>query len=144
MKRTKLLCLLCFCLLGLVLAAEADPPATLRTNLVIDLFILIGCFFILAAAIGVFRFPDFYVRLHASSKVVTLGGIGIFGGAALSFISVLAVQRVLLTAVFFLLTAPMAAYMIARAGYLQGLKPYEEADSVDEWQACGAAKETQD
>ncbi len=130
---------------GFAFAAETKTAQELsiRSNIIEELLILLGCVFILAAGIGMFRFPDFYTRLHASSKLVTLGGIGIFGGAAFAFVSLAATQRVLLTAVFFLLTSPVAGYMIARAGYLQGLKPYQEDNSVDEWQACGSETETQ-
>lgn len=124
-------------------AAESEPVQNLNVQASIfsDLLILLGCIFILAAGIGVYRFPDFYTRLHAASKLITFGGIGIFGGAALALVPLPATQRVLLTAVFFLLTAPVSGYMIARAGYLQGLKPYQEEGSVDEWQACGAEAE---
>jgi multicomponent Na+:H+ antiporter subunit G len=103
-----------------------------------DLMILFGCFFVLAAAIGLVRFPDFYTRLHAATKLVTLGGIGIFGGAAIAFAPAGASSRVLLIAVFFFLTAPLSGYMIARAGYLRGLAPYWEDTSVDEWKALGS------
>lgn len=103
-----------------------------------DIFLLLGSFFILAAAVGVFRFPDFYTRLHASTKLVTLGGVGVFVAAALTFGTPLAVSRLILITAFFFLTAPLSAYMIARSGYLRGLPFYREAGSVDEWDACGA------
>ena len=105
---------------------------------IFDLFTLIGSFFILVGALGMFRFPDFYTRLHASTKVVTLGGFGIFLGAALVFNDTLATTRLLLIAMFFLLTAPLSGYMVARSGYLHGLTIYEEEDSVDEWGECGS------
>ncbi len=111
-------------------------------ELISDLLLLVGSFFILAAGIGMFRFPDFYTRLHAATKLVTLGGIGIFVAAALSFETPLATSRILLIIVFFFLTAPLSAYMIARSGYLRGLTPYREADSVDEWDALGAQLNT--
>lgn len=103
-----------------------------------DLALLLGSFFILAAAVGVFRFPDFYTRLHASTKLVTLGGILVFVAAALEFGSALAASRLVLITAFFFLTAPLSAYLIARSGYLRGLPPYREPDSVDEWNALGA------
>lgn len=105
--------------------------------------ILFGSIFLVAAAVGVTRFPDFYVRLHAATKLVTLGGVGIFGGAAIAFADIGASERVLLVALFFFLTAPLSGYMIARSGYLRGLEPYREASSVDEWGALGAAAETE-
>ncbi len=113
-------------------------------KLVSDLLVLFGSFFILAAAIGVFRFPDFYTRLHASTKLVTLGGIGIFVAAALHFGTPLAVSRTVLITTFFFLTAPISAYMIARSGYLRGLPFYREPGSADEWDACGAQLGTED
>ena len=133
--------------LGLLSAvAFASPEAAsveraVRSSVVAELLVLFGCVFILTAGIGMLRFPDFYARLHASSKLVTLGGIGVFGGAAIAFAPLGVTQRVLLTAAFFFLTAPLSSYMIARAGYLRGLEPYAEEGSVDEWGALGAASE---
>lgn len=119
--------------------AAGESAVTLEAHPVAQALILIGSVFLLAAAIGVLRFPDFYVRLHAATKLVTLGGLGIFGGAAIVFHQVQASERVLLIAVFFFLTAPLSGYMIARAGYLRGLPPVREDSSVDEWGACGVA-----
>ena len=103
-----------------------------------EVLILFGSIFILAGAVGMLRFPDFYTRLHAATKLVTIGGLGLFGGAALAFAGEQATGRVLLIAGFFFLTAPLSGYMIARAGYLRGLTPYREEGSVDEWGAMGA------
>ncbi|MCX7675012.1 MAG: monovalent cation/H(+) antiporter subunit G [Bdellovibrionaceae bacterium] len=36
-------------------------------------FIAIALFFTLSAAIGVWRLPDFYTRMHAASKVSSFG-----------------------------------------------------------------------
>lgn len=102
-----------------------------------QLLLLFGSFFILAASIGVFRFPDFYTRLHAATKLITLGGIGIFFGAAIAFGDAAITERILLITLFFFLTAPLSAYMIARAGYLRNLPPFQEPESVDEWGALG-------
>lgn len=125
---------------GPALAAVAEPtvPAAVVRSLA-EVLILIGCIFILAGAAGLLRFPDFYTRLHATTKLVTLGGLGLFGGAALVLDGAQASGRLLLIAVFFFLTAPLSGYMIARSGYLRGLGPYREEGSVDDWQAKGAA-----
>ena len=127
--------------MSLAVAAATPPPpnGSLAGALVPDLLILFGCAFLLTAAIGLVRFPDLYTRLHATTKLVSLGGIGIFGGAAIAFAEVQATERVLLIAVFFFLTAPLSAYMISRSGYLRGLAPYREDTSVDEWDALGTA-----
>ena len=126
--------------LALAALAAQETAAEVQGNLLAELLIMFGCVFLLAAAVGVFRFPDFYTRLHASTKLVTLGGLGIFIGAAVAFGPQQLTTRVLLIAAFFFLTAPLSGYMIARSGYLRGLEPYRENTSVDEWGACGSAE----
>lgn len=121
--------------------AAAAQGTALGGDPLSDGLILLGSIFLVAAAVGVLRFPDVYVRLHASTKLVTLGGVGIFGGAAIAFADVGAQERVLLVAAFFFLTAPLSGYMIARSAYLRGLAPTREATSVDEWGALGVAAE---
>lgn len=111
----------------------------LTGNLFAEILILIGAIIIFFAALGMLRFPDFYTRLHSSTKLVTLGGLGIFGGTALALQTGESITRLLLVAAFYFLTAPIAAYVIARAGYLRGLPPHKEPTSVDEWGALGVA-----
>lgn len=106
-----------------------------------DLPILIGAFFVLTAAIGVLRFPDLYSRLHASSKLVTLGSAGIFIGAMVHFEDVHVTTRVVAILAFQFLTTPLSAYVIANAAYLRGLPPRLAPGDSDEWQALGAAEE---
>ena len=105
-----------------------------------DIPILIGAFFVLTSAIGIVRFPDLYSRLHASSKLVTLGSAGIFLGAALSFQDSAAFTRLLAVLLFQFLTTPLTAYLIAQAAYLRGLPPHLPT-GIDEWGALGKAEE---
>lgn len=130
--------------MGTVLAQEeVAVPQVVRIegNLWAELLILFGCFFILISAIGIVRFPDVYTRLHASTKLVTLGGLGIFGGGALSFLAVGTAERVLLIFAFFFLTAPLSGYMISRSSYLIGLPMYREDTTVDELGSFGSLGE---
>ena len=39
--------------------------------------ILVGAFFLLVGAVGLYRLPDFYMRLHAPTKASTLGVGGV-------------------------------------------------------------------
>ena len=107
-----------------------------------DVPILFGSFFVLTAAIGVLRFPDLYSRLHASSKLITLGSLGIFLGAALSFSDISALTRLTAALLFQLLTTPLSAYLIAQAAYLRGVKPL--LTGPDEWGALGQAEHSPD
>ncbi len=102
-----------------------------------DIPILLGAFFVLTAAIGLMRFPDLYSRLHASSKLVTLGSAGIFLGVALEFAQTEALTRLIAVLLFQFLTTPLSAYLIAQAAYLRGLRPL--LGGPDEWQALGKA-----
>lgn len=123
-------------LLEMLFGTQTTP---LTGNLFAEILILIGAIIIFFAALGMLRFPDFYTRLHSSTKLVTLGGLGIFGGTALALQTGESITRLLLVAAFYFLTAPIAAYVIARAGYLRGLPPHKEPTSVDEWGALGVA-----
>lgn len=105
-----------------------------------DLPILFGAFFVLTAAIGVVRFPDLYSRLHASSKLVTLGSAGIFLGVAFALNDAAAFTRLAAVLLFQFLTTPLSAYLIAQAAYLRGLPPILTG-GVDEWGALGRADE---
>jgi len=118
-------------------AAPARAASALDGHPVAQVLILLGCVFLLAAAVGLVRFPDVYTRLHAATKLVTLGGLGIFGGAGIAFYPVDGTPRVLLIAGLFFLTAPLSGYMIARSAYLRGLPWYQEHGSVDDWGALG-------
>lgn len=93
---------------------------------IIDLFVgallVIGSLFTLIAAVGLLRLPDLYTRMHAASKAGTLGS-----GLMLIAISVGAgeldvITRGLAGVIFFLLTAPVSAHLLARAAHLRGYR----------------------
>lgn len=86
-------------------------------EIVSALFLFAGAFFIIVAALGVLRLPDFYLRMHAVTKAGTLGVGLIFVGVALSFGELSVITRAVLTVAFVMLTAPVSAHMIGRAGY---------------------------
>jgi multicomponent Na+:H+ antiporter subunit G len=84
------------------------------------MLILIGAAFALVAAIGIVRLPDLYTRMHAASKAGTVGS-----GAMLLALAVVAddnatIMRALAGIVFFLLTAPISAHLLAKAAYGAG------------------------
>lgn len=108
-----------------------------------DIPILLGAFFVLTAAIGVLRFPDLYSRLHASSKLVTLGSLGLFIGAAFALQDTVAFSRLAAVLLFQFLTTPLSAYLIAQATYLRGidarLHTDDQQQEIDEWGEKGKA-----
>ena len=95
------------------------------------LLLLGGAFFTLAAAVGILRLPDFFLRMHAITKAGTLGVGLIFLAVAVFFGELAVVTRALATVMFVLVTAPVSAHMIGRAGYLDRVEMWE-GTSVDE------------
>lgn len=90
------------------------------TEIIIMVLSGTGALFILLAAVGFVRMPDFYLRLSVTTKAATLG-VGLnLGAAALYFSEVSVVSRVFAIIFFLLLTAPIAAHMIGRTAYFIG------------------------
>lgn len=80
------------------------------------LLAVVGVFFMIVSAIGILRFPDIYLRMHAAGKAATLGVSAILLAAGLHFGSWELFRMVLLVALFFI-TAPIATTHMARANY---------------------------
>jgi len=91
-------------------------------ELLICFFLLTGSLFALIGAIGLFRLPDFFTRLHGPTKATTLGvGAAIFfshHGEGLSL-------HELLITLFLFITAPVSAHMLAKAAMQQKLETIE-------------------
>lgn len=86
-------------------------------ELVICFFLLLGSFFSLIGSIGLLRFADFFMRLHAPTKATTLGVGGVLIASMLFFSfsqQQLLVHELLIT-LFLLISAPVTAYMLAAA-----------------------------
>mgnify|MGYP000182506041 CR=1 FL=1 len=84
-------------------------------NILIALFLLLGGFFALIAAIGVIRLPDVLTRMHASTKAGVLGSSLILIGCAIFLQETEITARVVATILFLMLTSPIGAHMIGRA-----------------------------
>lgn len=97
------------------------------------LLILLGSLFMFLAALGIVRMPDLYTRMHAATKVGTIGVICVLGGVILVFQQLDVTTKGLLIILFFLLTAPVASHMIGRAAFLTGI-PFWEKTRINEWE----------
>lgn len=93
--------------------------------------IIVGAFFALVASIGLLRLQDVYSRMHAASKAGTVGsGLMMIALAVISADMGTAI-RALAGVVFFILTAPIAAHLLARAAYKVGY-PLWDGSIADE------------
>ncbi len=74
-----------------------------------------GVFFLMAGAVGLIRFPDFYTRMHAAGKCDTLGSLLVLTGLACYEGLHLTSLKLLVIALFIFITSPTATQAIARA-----------------------------
>jgi len=87
------------------------------TDIIIGIFSTIGALSILFAAIGILRMPDFYLRLSVTVKASTLGIGFLLMCAGIIFPDVSVTTKVIAIVFFLVLTAPVAAHMVARTAY---------------------------
>jgi multicomponent Na+:H+ antiporter subunit G len=84
-------------------------------EIIAAIFLFLGSFFILVAAIGIIRFNDLYSRMHATTKATSFGLLLIIIGVSLFFNIAVVWLKALLVIVFIYLTAPLAAHSIAKS-----------------------------
>ncbi len=91
---------------------------------------LLGAAFLFLGALGIVRMPDLYNRMQAGTKATTLGnlltllGLGILQPAWL--------PKLVLIALFVLVTNPISSHALARAAYRSGV-PMAESTVRDEY-----------
>lgn len=92
--------------------------------------LLSGGFLGITGAIGLFRFPDFYTRLHAASITDTLCLGLIMVGLMLQATSWMMVVKLLLVLLVLSYTSPTSSHALARSARHSGLAPvlHKEGD----------------
>jgi multicomponent Na+:H+ antiporter subunit G len=89
-------------------------------NIASYVFLGIGLFFNLVGVVGLHRFPDVYMRLHASAKINTGGAMNILFGLMLRFgFQLVTIKYFVLLLLIFILT-PVVSHAIARSAHIQG------------------------
>lgn len=86
-------------------------------DVVASVFMIVGCLMSLAAGIGMLRFPDLLSRMHAATKPQVLGLFLLLAALGLELRSWVIVPVLALAWIVQLLTAPVSAHMVGRAGY---------------------------
>ena len=81
-----------------------------------------GVLFLIAAAVGVLRFPDPLQRMHASTKAGTIGAVLVVLGSAVAPGRGGALSIGTVTVVFLLMTVPVAGHLLGRAIYVSGAR----------------------
>lgn len=96
-------------------------PEQSTVDAVIDtvsaVFMMVGALMSLGAAIGLLRFPDLMSRMHAATKPQVLGLFLLLCAIGLQMRTLWVWPVLLLAWIFQLLTVPVSAHMVGRAGY---------------------------
>lgn len=103
-------------------------------NFLSNIILIIGLFFVFLGMLGLIRLPDVYNRLHSTTKIGTLGAFSVMLSILLKVGFNAMGLKAITVGLFLLLTAPVAAHMIARAAHRHGVNLCEES-VIDEY--CG-------
>lgn len=84
------------------------------------LLLVVGAFLSFAAGMGIVHFPDLLARMHAGTKPQVLGMLFMLIALGIRLRSWSVAGILLLVILFQMLSAPVGAHMVARAGYRTG------------------------
>ncbi len=102
------------------------------TDLLAALAMAVGTLFLVLASLGILRLPNFYARIHASTKAATLGLALLLIALALGLRDRPVLTKALLAMVFIAATAPVGAHILARAAY-KAKVPLPDDNVVDDY-----------
>lgn len=94
-------------------------------DILAGVLMLAGSALALIAAIGLFRMPDAYSRIHVATKPATLAVVFTVGAAVLRIPDLAPTTKLLLAVLLQFWTAPVASHMLGRAAHAAGLRPAE-------------------
>ena len=85
--------------------------------------LLLGGGFCVIGAVGLWRMPDFFTRMHAASVIETLGAGFILLGLILQAGWTLVSAKLLMIGLLIFFTSPTAGHALAKAARAHGLNP---------------------
>ncbi len=92
--------------------------------------IVIGAFFYVVGALGLYRMPDVFTRMHAVGISDTVGaGLLLTGMMFLAGFSLVTVKLVIILAII-LFTSPIATHALAQAALHEGIVPMGVGNEV--------------
>jgi len=93
---------------------------SILTDTIAAVCLLLGAYFSFSAGMGVVRFDNLLSRLHVVAKPQVLGLLLLLTGVAIRLQDRGSATMLLLVAIFQLMTSPVAAHMVGRAGLRTG------------------------
>ncbi len=92
----------------------------LALDVVAAVLLIAGSLLAFIAGLGILRFPDLLSRMHAATKPQVLGLMLLMGGLAIELRNLTVGATLVLVVAFQLVTGPISAHMLSRAGYRTG------------------------
>jgi len=90
-------------------------------EIISSIFLILGAFLAFTGAAGLFRFPDFFTRVHAASVTDSIATIFIILGLVLRTDFDLVTVKLFFILIFLLLTSPTASHALAKSARHGGL-----------------------
>lgn len=103
-------------------------------EIISSLLLLAGVFFGLSGAIGLFKFPNFFARVHAASITDSIAAILIIGGLLLQTSFDLNTAKLIFILIFLLMTSPTSSHALAKSARHGGLLSIPETKAKSEEQ----------
>ncbi|MEA3406382.1 MAG: Na+/H+ antiporter subunit G [Pseudomonadota bacterium] len=103
------------------------------TEWLLALLVMVGAIFTLIGSIGLYKLPDFYMRLHGPTKASTLGVGAILIASAIYFSvkqQAVSLHEILIT-LFLFITAPIGAHLMAKAAIHIHTKQHKKTKQFD-------------
>lgn len=82
-----------------------------------SVLLLLGAFFIFTGTLGLFRMPECITRIHAAGVADVFGACLMLGGIASLSLSWAVAGKLLLLALFLLITSPTACHALVQAAF---------------------------
>ena len=96
-------------------------------DIISSILLIAGVFFGLSGAIGLFKFPDFFTRVHAASVTDSIAAILIIVGLLLQTSFDLNTAKLLFILIFLMITSPTASHALAKSARHGGLLTLAES-----------------
>lgn len=103
-------------------------------DVISSVLLISGAFFGLSGAMGLFKFPDFFTRVHAASVTDSPAAILIIVGLLLQTSFDLNTAKLLFILAFLMITGPTASHALAKSARHGGLLTLAEAKEKNQEQ----------
>ncbi len=104
----------------------------LLLDILSGILLVTGVFFGLSGAVGVFKLPNFFTRVHAASVTDSIAVILIIGGLLLQTSLGINTAKLMFILVFLLITSPTASHALAKSARHGGLLTMSELEKGDQ------------